>query len=170
MSGENTSNVSMVNESIARNNQRLASAIQDAQILVAYASEHGSSIDESVIRVIISSGTLYAQQSMNDENETAFWLAYNTLAKAVAPVSVNSLQAILDPQDAETRNLFGLKVPKTSLARNAVQWYTLLAIVTLATLLTIQIYWLFGKQITDDIQTITAKHNETKAQWDAARL
>lgn len=153
-----------------RNNQRLAAAIQDAQILVAYAAERGSSVDENVIHVIISSGSAYAAQSMNDDAETAFWLAYNTLAKAVAPVTVNSLQAVLDPQPGATRKVWGLHLSMISLARSAVRWYTTLAIVTLCTLLTIQIYWLFGKQITGDIQTITEKHTEAKAKWEAARL
>ncbi|MBC3875033.1 hypothetical protein [Undibacterium flavidum] len=153
-----------------RDNQRLQAAIQDAQILVAYAAECGSSIDESVIRVIVSSGSLYSQNAMDDDTETAFWLAYNTLAKNVAPVTVNSLQAILDPQPGDTRKLWGMEIPKDSLARRAVRGYTVLAIVTLCTLLTIQIYWLFGKQISGDIQTITDKHTDAKAKWEAARL
>lgn len=154
---------------IIRNNSRLEAAIQDAQILVAYAAERGGQVDETVIHVIVASGSLFAQNTMDDDAETAFWLAYNTLAKSLAPVTVNSLQAVLDPQQGSTRKLLGLSVPKISLARSAVRWYTILAIVTLCTLLTIQIYWLFGKQITGDIQTITEKHTEAKAKWEAAR-
>lgn len=155
---------------VTRNNVRLETAIQDAQILLAYAAERGGQIDQSVTQVIVASGSLYAQDAMDDAAETGFWLAFNTLAKSVSPVTVNSLQAVLDPQQANTRKLLGLSVPRISLARSAVRWYTILAIVTLCTLLTIQIYWLFGKQITSDIQTITDKHTEAKAKWEAARL
>jgi hypothetical protein len=39
-----------------------------------------------------------------------------------------------------------------SLARKAVSWYTLVAIVTLLLILLFQVYWLFGTSITTDIQ------------------
>jgi len=155
---------------VPRNNQRLAAAIHDAQILVAYAAERGISIEANVIHVIVSSGSDYAQETMRDEGETAFWLAYNTLAKAVAPVTVSSLQAVIDPPHNETRKQRFWTFPPSSLARSAVRWYTILAIVTLGTLLIMQIYWLFGKQITGDIQMVTEKHTESKAKWQAARL
>jgi hypothetical protein len=161
--------IKVVANTNARNNQSLAAAIHDAQILVAYAAERGSSVEEDVIRVIVSSGSLYAQQLMNDDAETAFWLAYNTLAKAVAPVTVISLQAVLDPPRNEKRRQWSWAFPPSSLARRAVRWYTILAIVTLCSLLVMQIYWLFGKQITSDIRVITDKHTESKAKWEAAR-
>jgi hypothetical protein len=151
-------------------NASLGTAIRESQILLAYASQNGTQIDESVIKVIVSSGSLYAQKTLGDEDETAFWIAFNTLAKAVSPVSVNSLRSILDPHEMETREVFGVKFKKISLARGAVRWYTTLAIITLCMLLTIQIYWLFGTQITADIQKITEKHADARAKWEAAKL
>lgn len=153
-----------------QNNASLGSAIRESQILLAYASQNATQLDESVIKVIVASGSLYASNQMSNEAETAFWLAFNTLAKAVAPVSVNSLQSILDPDEFETRVVFGLRVKKISLARSAVRWYTSLAIVTLCTLLTIQIYWLFGSKITSDIQKISEKYTDSSAKWTAAKL
>jgi hypothetical protein len=153
-----------------QNNVSLGTAIRESQILLAYASQNGTTLDESVIKVIVSSGSLYTLKQMSDEAETAFWRAFNTLARAVAPVSVNSLQSILDPAEIETRVVFGIKFKKISLARSAVRWYTTMAIVTLFTLLTIQIYWLFGSKITTDIQKISEKYADSSAKWTAAKL
>ncbi|MFZ6798261.1 hypothetical protein [Undibacterium sp. Di24W] len=153
-----------------QNNASLGTAIRESQILLAFASQNGTALDESVIKVIVSSGSLYTLKQMSDEAETAFWLAFNTLARAVAPVSVNSLQSILDPDEIETRVVFGMTLKKISLARSAVRWYTILAIGTLCALLTIQIYWLFGSKITTDVQKISEKYADSSAKWTAAKL
>ncbi|MFC0349626.1 hypothetical protein [Undibacterium danionis] len=153
-----------------KNNMSLRTAIRESQILLAYAAQNGTPLSESVIKVIVTSGSTYAQGVMTDDAETAFWLAFNTVAKAVAPVSVNSLESILDPDEMETRVVFGMRFKKISLARSAVQWYTMLAIGTLCALLTIQIYWLFGSKITADIQKISEKYTDASAKWEAAKL
>ena len=114
-----------------RNNLSLATSIRDAEILMAYASQFGQSVEEEIIKVVVVSSSLYANGKMGDAEETQFWLAFNALSKKVSPVSVMSLQSILEPDSVESRSIFGMRLPKRSLARRAVQWYTFLAIATL---------------------------------------
>lgn len=146
-----------------RNNSSLASSLRDAQILLAYAAQNGIAIDGATIKSVVAAASLHASNSMTDDDEAGFWAAFNLLAKTVAPVTVGSLRSIMDVEASE-RTLFGLHFRKSPLARKAVRWYTTLAIVTLATLLVVQIYWLFGAKITSDIQ----KTSETQSKVGAS--
>ncbi len=152
-----------------RNNLSLATSIRDAEILMAYASQFGQSVEEEIIKVVVVSSSLYANGKMGDAEETQFWLAFNALSKKVSPVSVMSLQSILEPDSVESRSIFGMRLPKRSLARRAVQWYTFLAIATLFLLLSVQIYWLFGTSITNDIQKIADKRTDVSAKLGAMK-
>ncbi len=141
----------------------LSAAIHDAQTLLAFASQSGAAVGDEVVKTIVETASLAAGGSVTEERETAFWKALNTLTKAVAPVSVSSLRATLDPDAGGTTSVFGVAVSRGSPARRAVRWYTGIAIVTLLLLLVLQIYWLFGTSLTSDIQ----KFNQDIADADA---
>mgnify|MGYP001612334026 CR=1 FL=1 len=134
-------------------NPCLAEAIQDAQLLLAFASQGGKDVDAAVVKTIVEAGSGMADGDLKNEQEIAFWNAYNLLAKKVAPVSVTSLKATLDSLAGRGSTvLFGVRIGGGSLARKAVSWYTFTAIVTLIFILMFQVYWLFGTSITTDIQ------------------
>lgn len=130
----------------------LSAAIHDAQTLLAFASQSGAGVGDEVVKTVVETASLAAGGHVTEESETAFWKALNMLAKAVAPVSVSSLRATLDPDAGGTTTVFGVAVSRGSLARRAVRWYTGIAILTLLLLLVLQIYWLFGTSLTSDIQ------------------
>jgi hypothetical protein len=147
----------------SRSNACLQESIRDAQILLAYASQSGISIDSSVIKPVVAAGSQDANKSMTDDSEAEFWTAFNALAKAVSPVSVGSLRSIMD-SEGDHKAVFGITLTPKSMARKAVGWYTRLAIVTLCTLLLVQIYWLFGTAITSDIQKTNEKYSDIKTK------
>jgi len=132
-------------------NLLLEKAIADARILQAYAAEAGVSVAPEIVRTVIDAGAAAEQGGLPPEQEAAFWAALNTLATAVAPVTVDSLRATTAPESV-SRNMLGRERKDKSLARQAVEAYTLLAIGTLLVLLTIQVYWIFGTSITEILQ------------------
>lgn len=125
-------------------------ALKDAQMLLAFASSGGLSLDDGVTKVIVDSGALAEKGPLSSPEEQAFWIASNALSKAVQPVTVSSLRATMDAYSGETRTLFGISTGG-SLARRAVRWYTGIAILALLVLLVLQIYWLFGTSVTSEI-------------------
>jgi hypothetical protein len=143
-------------------NPALPDAIRDAQVLLSYAAQRGVPLDEEVIRTIVETGSHHASGSMTDKQETAFWVALNTLAATVSPVSVRSLRATNDAAAPRTglRRYFAGRSP----ARSAVRWYTFYALSTLILLLLFQIYWLSGTSITSDILKTNQKITEARAQ------
>jgi hypothetical protein len=146
-----------------QNNPVLPYAIRDAQVLLGYASQRSAPLDEEIVRTLVESGSAHASGSMTDKQETAFWIALNTLAASVSPVSVRSLRAT---DDAEGARRTGLRryLAGGSPARSAVRWYTFYALSTLILLLLFQIYWLFGTSITSDILKTNQKFMEAQAQ------
>lgn len=136
-------------------NPRLPESIDEAQLLLAYAAKNGIAVDPATINVIVALGYRKDAQAVSEEDEVAFWPAFETLAAKVSPVTVSSLQATTDVRTTEQHGfparLFRSRFSRWSVARRAVLWYTGLAIVSLALLLVVQIYWLFGVSITGDI-------------------
>jgi hypothetical protein len=135
-------------------------ALQDAQMLLAFGSSSGKDIDEAITNAIVAAGTLAEKGPLGQAEEQAFWVASNTLAKAVRPVTVSSLRATMDAYSPGDKKLLGVSVAGGSLARRAVRWYTAIAIAALACLLVLQIYWLFGASVTGEIAR-TNKEMET---------
>jgi hypothetical protein len=146
-----------------QNNPALPDAIRDAQIILCYASQRGVPLDEEVVKTIVETGSHFASGSMTDKQETAFWVALNTLAILVSPVSVRSLRATNDAARTSRAGLSRYFAGKSP-ARSAVRWYTFYALSTLILLLLFQIYWLFGTSITSDIQKTNQKLVEAQAQ------
>lgn len=137
----------------SQKNPCLAEALQDVQLLLAFASQNGKDVDAAVVKTIVEAGSRLADGGLEEEEEVAFWDAYNKLAKKVAPVSVTSLKATLDSLAGRGNTvLFGVRIGGSSLARKAVVFYTFIAVVTLLLILLFQVYWLFGTSITTDIQ------------------
>ena len=146
-------------------NPSLADAMQDAQLLLAFASQGGKDVDAAVVKTIVEAGSSFADGDLKDAQEAAFWDAYNQLAKKVAPVSVTSLKATLDSLAGRgSTSLFGVKIGGGSLARTAVSQYTFIAFITLFLILLFQVYWLFGSTITTDIQKTRKEAAEVDAK------
>lgn len=122
--------------------------IQEAYILLEYATSQGKAIDQQVIAVIVSSKHALQADEWDAEKEIQFWNAYNTLAKMVAPVTIVSLKTTY----AISHDNQGNVVVRESMADNAVKNYQRWTLLVLAVLLLTQIYWLFGRGIIDEVK------------------
>lgn len=145
-------------------NPKLREAVQDAQTLLAHAAQTGKSLDPTIIAIVVTTGSICESGSVTDKQESDFWGAFDTLSKAVNPVSVSSLHATMDSLTPIDAGLFGLNAKRGSLARRAVRWYTGIAILSLLVLLLFQIYWLFGTAITGGILRVKKDYDETVAK------
>lgn len=154
-------------------NPRLPESIDDAQLLLAYAARNGIAIDPGTTNVIVAIGYRKEAGTVAEQDEAAFWTAFETLAAKVSPVTVLSLRAISDIRTTQQHGfparLFRSRFSRWSVARRAVLWYTGLAVASLALLLVMQIYWLFGVSIADDIQEDRAAYEKVSAALAVAK-
>jgi hypothetical protein len=123
-------------------NEHLPNAIDDAELLLSFVAENGYDVADDVVKTVIESRRRIEVDDLDADQEFRFWAAFKALSKAVAPVSVSSLRDTTD-------TLSPKKAP--SMARGAVSRYTQWSIVALAFLLLVQVYWLFGSQVTTQI-------------------
>lgn len=130
----------------------LPTAIEEAQLLLAYAARQGMDLDRDVVNTIMGAEQFHQTDQWTPELETDFWLAFNAIARAVQPVSVMSLKAASDMSGIRplTAVIFRQKY-KISRARAAVNRYKNLAFFFLFLLLLTNIYWIVGSSIISDI-------------------
>lgn len=150
-------------------NPELPQAVNDAQTLISYMAEAGLELDPATIRVVVETGThLHAAADLTDDQEVAFWQAFNQLCRAVGPVSLSSLRATMDSY-SPTHKVLGFDIGNRSKARSAVYKYTIGLTLTLVILLVMQVYWLFGNWIVSDIQRQRKEVAEADVKFRAYR-
>lgn len=115
----------------------LQNAIENAQILLSYASSSGIQLAESNIKNIVKA---WNSKICSEEDELNFWVQYSQLAAAVSPATAESIRA-MSPQVSEGQT----QIQKT------VRRYTLLTFITIGILILFQAYWTCGNYIVDSI-------------------
>ncbi len=128
-------------------------AMEDARILVWYASRAGVPVDEEVTRELAEACARRQAGEWTAEREARFWTALNLLSRAVRPVTVASIRA-----SAEYGG------PGHEKTRRVVQRYRRATLAVLLLLLVAQIYWLIGNNIAGQIDTL---QQEVGVQTDA---
>lgn len=147
---------------------RLVEAVDDAQILLSYSAESGLDVANEATRTIATASEQLTSGDLSAEQETNFWSAFNTLSKAVSPVTVSSLRSTMDSY-APITTRYGRRVRRSE-ARKAVGFYTVIAIVTLVPLLLLQIYWLFGAAVTNDISHVRKELDVVEQEMNKLKL
>lgn len=140
-------------------------AVKDAKLLLAYANETGLALTDDVTRTIVDTERLVATRSMTVDQEVAFWKAYQTIARVVAPANVASLRAVQEGGSAGGSPLRGWT--NVSLARITVLSYMLIAGFVLAILLGFQTYQLFGSTIVGEIRGLNKDLAELLGRRDS---
>ena len=121
----------------------LVESLGDAGELVQYASREGLPVSDDVIDAIVETKLKYGTAHWDDAAEKAFWKAFRKLSEAMQPISIDSLRATLGQQD-----------PSQPSAKRAVKIYTRWTIGFLVILILIQSYWIFGVNITSQIDSL----------------
>jgi hypothetical protein len=152
-------------------NPKLKDSITEAQSLLSYAARSGITIDAGMVSTIVATAAKYTGGSgtISDQDEAAFWMAFDALAKTLAPVTVSSIMATMDSNSATGKHFFGIPVVRWSPARWAVFQYTMLAYAALVILIPIQIYWLVGVVITTDIQATETTFSQLQSSVDKSQ-
>ncbi|TCV85122.1 hypothetical protein [Sulfurirhabdus autotrophica] len=124
----------------------LVDAVNAADLLLAYATEQGSNVDEALMATIVHSKHILASRTtLTEDEESAFWYAYRKLCIATAPVSYQSLEA--------TNPRLGV-MGNVSDAGKAVLRYQGFTISFIVILLLFQVYWVFLSTLVDDSRRI----------------
>lgn len=143
-------------------NPQIERAIEEAQLLLAFAARNGIVLDEAIIATVVKAR---ADDSVSDDEEATFWSRFNQLAKAVAPVTAESLRAMHSHHKPGS----GWTWPwvwwrRISQARRTVLSYTYVAAFSLIVLLTFQYFWAQGTYLALDLQRIDKRFREVETQ------
>jgi len=115
----------------------IATAIENAELLLQYVAESGIAIDKDDLSVVVDSKLSYRDGTLDAAAERLFWRAFTNVTHAVKPVATQSLKSIHQPSK-ESRKRAASDVDK------AVSCYRALAVVSLFALLILQIYLIIG--------------------------
>jgi len=132
----------------------LRDALVDAEILLSHASEYGITIDPNFIKSIVTAKRNEQTGDWTEQEEIDFWIAFQSLSKAIQPVSIDSLRAASEPKDQKLNKLekfLGRK--KKSMVESSVTWYRSFALIAMVFMLGLQIYSLIGT-------ALLAKYND----------
>jgi hypothetical protein len=159
--------------------------IYEAELLLAYVAQNGLEIDNTIVSVIVNSKYWLEQGEWTPEREIQFWIAFNTIAKRVSPVSVASLKAtsstaaksniLKDP--CKRFNFYSLPRGST-FAKQSVNLYQKSTVWVLLILLLTHSYWLSESMLIAPIlelqqqmgKTQEEKVNLAKQQADDPRI
>jgi len=140
--------------------QSPAKYIQESQLLLAYAAQNGLEIDNQVVSNLVEAKTALEQNRWDIKTEIQFWMAFNIMAKLVAPVSVDSLKAthVMAELGVEVHHnflrrfwLWLLGGREISAAQQTVNTYQKGTLLVLGLLIVTQFYWLIGSNLVADI-------------------
>lgn len=118
----------------------LQHAIENARILLSYASEKGMPLAEADIKYIVAS---WNNEKLSKDDEINFWIQYSQLAATVSPATVESISAM-------SHNVSGDKTQIEKTLRVYIGMTRSLVFL----LVILQAYWTFGNSVIDDIKQI----------------
>jgi hypothetical protein len=124
----------------------LRASLEDSERLLAHAAEYGIKISEKHIKAIVDAKAKEQNDSWTQQDEIDLWIAFQTISKAVYPVTIDSIRASSTPLGAPSgwlSYLFRIK-KRRSLVRKSVRWYSGFALVSMLVMLSLQIYSLQG--------------------------
>ena len=134
----------------AAHEKPLEESLEDASVLLWYATREGKSVSKQSISDIVVAQSSLGPGTRNPELEGRFWAALRELGAAVKPASVDSILATYSYP-------FGHQVEsgKRRLvdAASTKKKYSIAAIAVLGFLVVFQIYWFIGTTIRTDLES-----------------
>lgn len=150
--------------------------IYEAELLLAYVAQNGLEIDDAIVAVIVNSKYWLEQGEWTPEREIQFWIAFNTLAKRVSPVSVASLKATSSTAAEssilrDSRRKFNFySLPRGStFAKQSVSLYQKSTVWVLLVLLFTHSYWLSESMLIAPILELKQQMGKTQEQLTLAK-
>ncbi|HEY9080052.1 hypothetical protein [Magnetovibrio sp.] len=139
-------------ESDTKNGQRLRDAIADAHALLDFAARHGMHLEHAITGPIIASHDKMARGIPLDAPEQEqLWNAFSAIMDRVKPVTVESIRFSkpgngVDAQLSWLSRMFASSTP----AERVLRRYLTVAVISLLSLLSLQVEWAIGMAIYND--------------------
>ncbi len=145
------------NEKPFQASAEILQVIADAQRLITYIARNGNAqLDEDVTQVIIEAKYKIVNEQWTVSDEKNFLINYDKLAKIVYPVTVESIHCVI-PQSSKNKRVL-------TKAESAVAWYRRYTLLSLFFLLLIQVYYLFGDDLSSDLHKLFLQRQAVLSQ------
>ena len=135
-------------------------AVREAQLLLYFASRQGIQLEDTIITKAIEAAYVGVGEAKDikatKQTEQEFWPAFQQLAQAVKPVTIESIKATYDSLST-TKGAFWFLFNKKPLAQRSVFQYSWFAIFTLFAVIAIQMYWVVGVSVTNETVSLAAE-------------
>lgn len=155
-----------------KSTQLLRASLQDAERLLAHAAEYGIKINEKYIRAIVEAKAKEQSDGWIKQDEIDLWIAFQTISKAVHPVTIDSIRASSSPTDPPSglwAFIFRIK-KRRSLVRRSVRWYSAIALISMLSMLALQIYSLQGTKYLSNLENGNIRMKEIEARLQQLTL
>ncbi|NJO16101.1 MAG: hypothetical protein HC877_10210 [Thioploca sp.] len=150
--------------------------IYEAELLLAYVAQNGLEIDDAIVSVIVNSKYWLEHGEWTPEREIQFWVAFNTIAKRVSPVSVASLKATSSTvversllREQRRRFNFYLSPKGSTFAKQSVSVYQKSTVWVLIILLLTHSYWLLQSMFIAPLFELRQQIEQTKRDLTSAK-
>jgi hypothetical protein len=150
--------------------------IYEAELLLAYVAQNGLEIDDAIVSAIVNSKYWLEQGEWTPEREIQFWIAFNTIAKLVSPVSVASLKATSSTavessmfRDPRRRFNFYWFPKGSTFAKQSVSLYQKSTVWVLLILLLTHSYWLSESMLIAPILELQQQIGKAQEQLALAK-
>jgi len=122
-------------------------AIYSSELILTYIAQEGIEIEEGILQTIVEAQRKIKEGPILVETEVKFWMAFNKLTDKIKPVTILSLKSSLGTYEFNRKE----KKKRPLKSQKAVFKYGLLAVLTLLSLMVLQIYWLIGGKTVDGL-------------------
>ena len=129
-------------------------SIEEAELLLSYASERGLELTEDEVEVITEAKHALENNEWNTDIEIRFWMVYRDLARRNYPVTVDSVRAARVTKVKHPnlwQKIFRIK-SRNTLAYRTVRLYTVMTIITLIVMVILHILFSIGSIRLNQIQ------------------
>ncbi len=143
----------------------LKRAVNDAQLMLAFATEHGLSIDDRLVEMVVQAKNWELNNEWTVEREIEFWSSYKLISKLIQPVTVDSLRCAQE-REIEHFNWFKRLFISRSMSRSSVQFYQIFTILIMLTTAFVQIFSLKGATLLNTIQGSAKQIKESQKRMN----
>lgn len=140
-------------------NLRLEQSVRDAELLMRYAGRYGVPIDSSVLIGIADAREQFQRGELKGQKEAEFYEKFISLSRAVAPVSVKSLESCTEQRDLTD---FFFWHRSETYADRTIRRHRVFGGIGLMLLILVQTYWVVGSYLTANIPLLSDTDSDRK--------
>lgn len=145
------------------NNARIEQIIADGVRLLHYVARHGNHhLDRHLVESFSKARAHYGSKYWSSDDEVELLSCFDELARQVYPVTVESIKAVIP--EAKTGHLSSPQAGKT------ICWYRRYTVLTLVCLLIVQMFYLFGFELTHSLTTNATEVEQSQKQGKQAQV